>query len=118
MNLSLKKEFDVGEGIEASNARWTFSDKVPEKFSNHVKRSVPLYDEGHELVLKLSDFFIQENSICYELGVSTGALIKKLAKRHKNTKFLGIDIEKKMIEQAQKEIESFDSKTGQNAHEN
>ena len=39
-----------------------------------------------------NDFFIQENSICYELGVSTGALIKKLAKRHKKTKFIGIDI--------------------------
>lgn len=104
-----KKNKIVGEGIEASNAKWTFSEKVPEKFSKHVKRSVPLYEEGHELVLKLSDFFIQENSICYELGVSTGALIKKLAKRHKKTKFIGIDIEKKMIKQAQKEIEDFDS---------
>ena len=39
---------------------------------------MPFYDEGHDLVCYLSDFFCQSDSVCYELGVSTGQLIKKV----------------------------------------
>ena len=107
-NQPVKKETDVGEGILSPNASWEFGDNVPEKFSAHVKRSVPLYEEGHNVVQKLSDHFVQENSICYELGVSTATLLKQLAQRHSKAKWVGVDIEPKMIEQAQKEIEIFD----------
>jgi tRNA (cmo5U34)-methyltransferase len=96
----------VGENIVAENASWTFSGKVAETFSDHVRRSVPLYEEGHDLVCKISDFFLEQNSVCYELGVSTAALLRQLAARHpkKNVRFVGIDIEEAMIEQARKEI--------------
>lgn len=97
----------VGEGIVAENASWTFGGSTPEKFTSHVRRSVPLYEEGHDLVCKLSDFFVQEGSQCYELGVSTGALMAKLARRHANKKgvsWIGLDSVEAMIEQAKKEI--------------
>ncbi len=93
----------VGEGIEAANARWTFGGEIPKSFNKHVERSVPLYLEGHELICKLSDFFVHDNSICYELGTSTGVLLQKLALHHqdrKNIKWHGLDCEKNMIEQA------------------
>lgn len=96
----------VGESIIATNASWTFSGNVAESFSAHVKRSVPLYDIGHDLVCKISDFFLHDDSLCYELGVSTGTLIDKLATRHqqKEIRFVGIDTEDSMIHQAKKEI--------------
>lgn len=96
----------VGESIVATNASWTFGGDTAKSFSNHVRRSVPLYEEGHDLVCKVSDFFIQDHSMCYELGVSTGALIGKLASRHKNkaARFIGLDIEPRMIEQACQEL--------------
>lgn len=92
----------VGHGIEAKNAGWSFGKDVAKKFSNHVRKSVPLYTEGQELVAALSDFFIQDSSVVYELGTSTGALIGKIAQRHKekSTRFVGIDIVPEMIEQA------------------
>lgn len=105
--IKLVKKFDAGEGINVKNASWTFGENTPKNFSEHVKRSVPFYDEGHELVLQISDFFVKENSVCYELGVATGKLINKLAKRHKKgTKWVGIDKEMGMIKQAKKEIAS------------
>lgn len=57
-----------------------------------------------ELIINLSDFFLKKNSICYDLGSSTGTLINKISNRHKDKKiqFYGIEIEKKMIEQAKK----------------
>lgn len=97
----------VGESIVAKSASWMFGGDVAKSFTEHVRRSVPLYEEGHDLVCKVSDFFIQDNSVCYELGVSTGVLTGKLASRHqgkKKTRFVGIDIEPQMIEQASQEI--------------
>ena len=92
----------VGHGIEAENAGWTFGQDVAKTFSNHVRKSVPLYTEGQELVVALSDFFVQDSSVVYELGTSTGALIGKLAQRHKakTTRFVGIDVVPEMIGQA------------------
>lgn len=93
MNLS------VGDSINSKNASWNFSGDVPKSFDEHVKKSVPLYNEGHDLILKLSDFFISDNSICYDLGCSTGLLAKKLADRNssKRAKIIGVDVESDMI---------------------
>jgi len=103
---TVSKVSSVGENISAENASWTFGDSVPTEFTEHVKRSVPYYESGHDVVCKISDFFLKDGSTCYELGVSTGALIKKMSNhhRHRDVRFIGIDIEEKMIEQAQKEI--------------
>ena len=96
----------VGENIVAHEASWTFSGEVPKTFSEHVKRSVPFYEEGHHVAAKLSDFFVRDNSLCYELGVSTGALINRLAKQHnlrKGVRWVGIDCEEAMVAQAKEE---------------
>ncbi len=97
---------NVGEGIQANNAAWTFGKETPKAFTQHVRRSIPFYEEGHELILRISDFFVKPDSVCYELGVSTAVLTRKLAARHKpSVKWVGIDCEAGMIEQAKKEIE-------------
>ena len=95
----------VGDGIAAGNASWTFSNDVARTFSTHVSKSVPLYNEGHDLICALSDFFVQDTSVCYELGASTGVLSGKLARRHAATKarFIGIESVPEMIAQARRE---------------
>ena len=92
----------VGDGIAAANAKWTFSKDVARTFSSHVSKSVPLYREGHDLICALSDFFVQDSSVCYELGSATGTLIGKLARRHATSKaqFIGIESVPEMIVQA------------------
>jgi tRNA (cmo5U34)-methyltransferase len=96
----------VGEGISVGNASWTFGADTPKGFTQHVRRSVPYYEEGHELVQQVSDYFVKPDSVCYELGVSTGVLTRKLAARHKSSvKWVGIDCEPNMIEQAKREID-------------
>ena len=95
----------TGDGIKTNNANWKFSGSVVKKFDNHIARSVPYYKEGQKLVCDISDYFIKEDSLCYELGCSTGTLTKKLSERHQNkvkAKFIGIDIEKDMIKFANK----------------
>lgn len=97
----------VGDGLNARNAQWNFGGEIPDNFDSHVSRSVPLYDEGHKLVTDLSDFFITTNSICYEIGCSTGTLTHRLATHHSSvtgSRFIGIDIEKMMISKAREKI--------------
>ena len=107
--MSSKSKATVGDGIAAANASWTFRDDVALTFSDHVSKSVPLYQEAHDLFCALSDFFIQDSSVCYDLGSSTGVLTARLARRHGGTKarFVGVEIVPEMITQARLECDSL-----------
>ncbi len=91
----------VGDGISAGNANWTFAG-VSDRFDEHVSKSVPLYHEGHGLILRISDYFLSDASICYDLGCSTGTLLNRLAARNqsKTVRFIGIDAEEGMARKA------------------
>jgi len=94
---------NVGDKIKKERANWNFGGNVAETFVEHIQKSVPFYNEGHDLICYLSDFFCLPDSVCYELGVSTGHLLKKLAvyNKHKpKIRWIGIDKEKEMIEKA------------------
>ena len=99
----------VGDNIQADNARWTFSGDVAKSFDSHVERSVPLYKEGHRLVCDVSDFLLEDGSVCYDLGCSTGGLIEALAEHNKNkdVKFIGYDVEDAMVEKARERCKRF-----------
>lgn len=91
----------VGDNISADKANWTFGGDIANSFDDHVSKSVPLYKEGHDLVLGLSDFFIKQDSVIYEIGCSTGMLVAKLAEsnqKKESAKFVGVDVEQGMID--------------------
>jgi len=94
---------DMGDSIKAKNAGWTFGGETAKNFDVHVEKSVPFYHQGHDLISKISDYFLNKESVCYELGCSTGTLIAKLAQRHrdKNVRIIGVDSEEEMISCAQ-----------------
>ncbi|ANT61241.1 methyltransferase [Salipiger sp. CCB-MM3] len=93
----------VGNQILARNGAWSFGDKTPETFVDHIRQSVPLYEDGHQLVCELSSFFCHNSSTCYEIGVSTGELLRKLA-LHNSAKpkinWVGLDVEDSMVRKA------------------
>jgi tRNA (cmo5U34)-methyltransferase len=101
--------FKVGDSIISQNAQWTFKGEASNNFDAHVSKSVPFYDEGHNLVALLSDFFLHDDSICYELGCSTGQLLSILARHNegKLTRFVGIDPEPNMVRQAREKCSSY-----------
>lgn len=94
----------VGDKIEAKNAGWTFGGDTPGTFEDHVAKSVPLYNEGHNVVTQLSDYFLHNNSLCYEIGSSTGVLLDKVLKHNQNKRIqaVGIDVEPDMVAFAKK----------------
>ena len=99
---------NVGDNISAKSASWSFGGKVPDTFEDHISKSVPSYLEGHSLILQLSEFFINDNSYCYELGTSTGLLSYKLSQLHgeKKSNFIGIDKVEAMISHAKSKYKS------------
>jgi tRNA (cmo5U34)-methyltransferase len=92
---------ELGQGIRAANARWTF-DGVAGSFEDHIERSVPGYREGHDLVAKLSDWFVYDGAVAIEIGCSTGALTRRLADWHagRDARFVGLEVEASMAEAA------------------
>ena len=92
----------VDKNIQANNAGWSF-ENIADDFDDHVRKSVPLYDAGHDLVCKLSDFFLPKNATVVELGTATGVLAEKFLK-HTNLRadinYIGIDSVDSMLDKA------------------
>lgn len=86
--------FNAGDSITTNRGAWDFKNINTEEFEKHVSKSVPNYIEGHEYIRFLSDYFIHTESRIYDIGCSTGNLISKLSKYHKDKSdliFLGIE---------------------------
>lgn len=95
---------NVGDGINATNSDWSFSGDIHKTFDDHVSKSVPLYHEGQSLIAQLSDYFIKEDSVCYDIGCSTGEVFSKIIDRNTKSgvKYIGIDPVPEMISSARK----------------
>ncbi len=101
----IDKSESVGDNIQALRSSWDFHGETALNFDDHVSKSVPGYNEGHEIILSLSDYFVTQNdSYIVDIGSSTGSLIKKLSDRYPNKKlnFIGIDSVNEMCKIAEK----------------
>ena len=96
MNTFFKKnEYKkVGDNIKSSIGAFNFAGNVQKSFEKHVKKSVPFYEEGHDIICKLSSFFLVNKSVVYDLGCSTGKLTRKISEYNQDLqiKIYGIDI--------------------------
>jgi len=98
-----KRSSPVDQHLEAERGNWTFSGPVADSFVPHAIKSIPFYTQGHDLICQISDSFITANTTAYELGTSTGELLKKLADYHEhkpNIQLIGIDNQPDMIRKA------------------
>jgi len=86
--------------LEKSN--WRFDENVVPVFDEHVKQSVPMYEEIHNLITDISGWFIEEGSNVYDVGTSTGKVIANHLGNFpsKEVNYIGIDNSKEMVEKA------------------
>ena len=94
----------VGQNITAGNGRWSFGGTVADTFEEHIERSVPHYRGGHDMIAKLSDYFLYDGASAVEIGCSTGALLRRIAEWNegKAVQLTGIEVEPEMVKAAQK----------------
>mgnify|MGYP000863892288 FL=1 len=91
--------------INKKRGIWNFGGNVAPNFVDHIIKSVPFYQSGHEIIKKSSDYFLKNNSVCYDLGSSTSELLISLSQyTNKKIKFVGLDNEVKMVEYSKKLI--------------
>ncbi|MDA7733270.1 methyltransferase domain-containing protein [Candidatus Pelagibacter sp.] len=102
----MSKKLSSGDKIFKNSSDWSFKGEVYKNFDSHISKSVPLYQETHDLYLKLSDFFLQEDGKIVDIGCSTGTFVSKVYDRHKNNhkklSFVGIDNTMEMVKYCKK----------------
>ena len=103
----MKKKIDK-KIIHISNS-WSFNKNVSDRFDLHVKQSIPFYDEIIKTIAGLSEFFMKEDSIIYDLGCSTGNIIFSLSKLNlsNSIKIYGVDREKHMLKIAETKLKKL-----------
>ena len=100
----MKKKL-VDDNLTMLSGNWTFAN-IEKKFDKHIERSIPFYNDIHNICLNCSEFFNTEDAIFLDVGCSTGTLIKKFTNKYpyKNfkIKFIGVDTINSMIREAKK----------------
>ncbi|KZC95646.1 methyltransferase domain-containing protein [Clavibacter tessellarius] len=101
----------VGDGIVATDTRWSFGGKTHEQFDAHVNRSVPLYGEGHLLIDHAVEFFSRPGVRIIDVGCSTGTLLHRLADKptSRGLQLIGYDIEADMVRAARHRCADLDN---------
>ena len=97
----------VGDNIEAMTGGWTFGNGVANTFDEHAIKSIPGYLAGHDIITKLSDYFVGTGSLCFDIGCSTGTLLDKLSQHHRHksdVNWVGVEIENEMVEVARSRL--------------
>lgn len=81
---------------------WEFNQQVTDEFETHVRKSLPFYERLQEMVTSISDYFVADHEVIYDLGSSTGETIARLQQRHpkKTLRYVGLDASTSMIEKA------------------
>jgi tRNA (cmo5U34)-methyltransferase len=109
IRTAMEEKTTVDGDLEQTEGEWTFDQSVAEQFDEHVRKSIPLYEEVQTRVVKLSDWFLKSEGEehVYDLGCATGTTIERLIDRHGPSpppKFVGIDLQAPMLEKARTRV--------------
>ncbi len=87
-----------------------FDESVARVFDNMLERSIPFYKESQKMAIELSRQIHQPNTAIYDLGCSTGTLIKQLAQvlpKKNNAQFIGVDNSLPMLKKAKRKLKDY-----------
>lgn len=75
--------------------KFTFAQR-PEGFDNHINHSIRGYDDLCDDVIKLSQYFVEDDSNVVDIGCSTGKMLKIMIQQNTfapKAKYVGVEIE-------------------------
>ena len=96
---TLNKKISIDNKLTSIEGNWEFNSRVSKVFDKHVRKSIPFYDDIQMNVSRISEWFIKDGSVYYDIGYSTGQTIYNIFQRHKkkNIKIYGLDLQNKML---------------------
>jgi tRNA (cmo5U34)-methyltransferase len=80
-----KTKPDIADRFRAGG--WEFTPEVTEVFDDHVKASVPFYDDIQKMVCELSDWLLPDHGVYADLGASTCTTLAAICNRHPARRF-------------------------------
>ncbi len=92
---------DIAESFKTG--AWKFTPEVVGVFPEHVRASVPFYDEIQDLVAQASDWLLPQDGVFADLGAATGITAARVIARHPERciKVHLYDTEKPMLDAAE-----------------
>src|SRR4051812_46554517 len=99
-HLTKRESRPVDDTISAVPGEWRFDKNVAKAFDSHVRKSVPFYDEMQRMMIEISEYFVRDHSVVYDLGSSTGTTLDLLSTAHagkEDVQFSGFDLSEFMI---------------------
>jgi len=91
------------------SSNWSFNASVVPIFDEHVRKNVPQYDEMHRLITDIAGWFLEDNTNVYDIGTSTGEVVRNLIERYpsKRCSYIATDTSPEMASRcAQRFLES------------
>ena len=79
--------------------KFTFAQR-PEGFDKHIDMSIRRYSDLWHDVLKISQYFVEDDTCVYDIGCSTGRLLNEMADQNtfaNDVRYVGIEIEKDFL---------------------
>lgn len=110
----MNEKTTVDRDLQQEEGAWEFDEQVAEEFDDHVRKSIPLYEEVQTRVVKLSEWFLtgEGNEQVYDLGCATGTTIQRLVEKHGtdgSPQFVGIDVQQPMLRKAREKCSEYDN---------
>jgi len=83
-----------------------FNRQVAGVFDNMILRSIPFYNQIHQVLLDIIKFHVPANELIYDLGCSTGTTIVLIQKKfpEKNFNIIGCDNSKEMLKKCRSKL--------------
>ena len=100
--MTAKKKDTLFEKSTAPG-KFEFNEPVARVFDDMLERSVPSYKECQQMVVDLALHFAQKGSAVYDLGCSTGTMLKHLVRaipEKQKIRFVGLDNSEAMLNKA------------------
>lgn len=92
-------------------AKFTFAQRE-EGFDNHIEQSIRGYNNLLTDVLKISEYFVEDESVVVDIGCSTGKMLKTMHKQHTfapKATYVGIEIEDHFYKEYSKDEKEYDN---------
>jgi tRNA (cmo5U34)-methyltransferase len=77
---------DIAEGFTPGG--WEFTAEVAGVFGEHVRASVPFYDEIQDLIAETTDWLVPDGGLVADLGAATGITADRILTRQPATRHL------------------------------
>lgn len=97
--------------MDMEKCSWEFNESVAKDFDNHVSASVPGYEWFHDYIVRLAEFYIEDDDAILDIGCSTGTLLRDIKRKLPNRDFYmgGVDKSAAMIDIAKSNVKDLKS---------